>query len=119
MQPKQPRLVGLTGSIGMGKTETARLFARLGIPVHDADTAVHRLYEPGGGAVAAIATALANEKVSIESIVQRAPAQEGSTASFTLITHNTLESSMRAALAHIDKDGHVAAKPRMIRIERL
>jgi len=57
MQPKQPRLVGLTGSIGMGKTETARLFARLGIPVHDADTAVHRLYEPGGGAVAAIAQA--------------------------------------------------------------
>jgi homoserine dehydrogenase len=71
------------------------------------------------GAVAAIATALANEKVSIESIVQRAPAKEGSTAHFILITHNTLESSMRAALAHIEKNGHVAAKPRMIRIERL
>jgi dephospho-CoA kinase len=41
----------------MGKTETARQFARLGIPVHDADAAVHRLYEPGGRAVAAIAQA--------------------------------------------------------------
>jgi homoserine dehydrogenase len=62
---------------------------------------------------------LADQKVSIESIVQRAPAQEASTAPFILITHNTLESSMRAALGHIEEDGHVAAKPRMIRIERL
>jgi hypothetical protein len=36
-----------------------------------------------------------------------------------LITHNTLESSMRAALALIEQDGHVAGKPRMIRIERI
>ena len=50
-------ILGLTGSIGMGKTVAAGHFRRLGVPVHDSDAAVHRLLAPGGAAVDAIAEA--------------------------------------------------------------
>jgi dephospho-CoA kinase len=51
------KVIGLTGSIGMGKTTAAGLLRRMGIPVHEGDAAVHRLLGAGGEAVAEVAAA--------------------------------------------------------------
>ena len=80
------------------------------------------------GAFAAIAGRMAEQGISIESIVQRRRGAElpgfrrrdsGSPAAVVMITHQTTEAAIRTALEAIERDGHVDAKPQMIRIERL
>jgi dephospho-CoA kinase len=61
-------ILGLTGSIGMGKSTTASSFAEAGVPVHDSDAAVHRLYE--GDAVAPVEAAFPG--VAVDGKVDRA-----------------------------------------------
>lgn len=74
-------LIGLTGSIGMGKSATAKLFAAEGCAVWDADAAVHRLYAAGGDAVAPMAEAFpgaivngAVSRAALKEIIGRDPA---------------------------------------------
>jgi dephospho-CoA kinase len=67
-------LVGLTGSIGMGKSTTAEMFARAGAPVYDADAEVRRLYAPGGAAVAPVEAAFPG--VTVAGAIDRADLAE-------------------------------------------
>ena len=62
-------ILGLTGSIGMGKTTAAGMFRTLGVPVYDSDAVVHRLLGPGGDAVAAIGQAF--PRVVVDGAVDR------------------------------------------------
>jgi dephospho-CoA kinase len=63
-------LIGLTGSIGMGKSETTKMFRELGIPTYDSDAAVHALYDFGGAAVAPIESAFPG--VTVDGRIDRA-----------------------------------------------
>ena len=80
------------------------------------------------GAFAAIAHRMADQGISLESIVQRRPRtelagsnrrREGRPTGVVMVTHQTTEAAVRKALAAIERDGHVDAKPQMIRIEKL
>lgn len=63
-------VLGLTGSIGMGKSTTAQMFAAEGVPVYDADAAVHTLYAKGGAAVALVEAAFPG--VLVDGAIDRA-----------------------------------------------
>jgi dephospho-CoA kinase len=94
-------ILGLTGSIGMGKSVTAGVFARCGIAVHDADAAVHRLY--GGEAADAIAAAfpgmVANGVVDRAALGARVLEDPAAMARLELIVHPLVHKSQLAFLA--------------------
>lgn len=95
--------LGLTGSIGMGKSTTARLFAEEGCALWDADAAVHRLYARGGAAVPAMARAFPGAVVAGE--VDRARLKEmiardpGALARIEAIVHPLVARDREAFLA--------------------
>ncbi|MDB5664040.1 dephospho-CoA kinase [Cypionkella sp.] len=100
--------LGLTGSIGMGKSTTAAMFAAAGLPVWDADTAVHGLYRHGGGAVAPI-TAICSEatsggSVSREVLKRRIASDPTLLAKLEAIVHPLVAADRIAFLAHTSAD---------------
>lgn len=105
--------LGLTGSIGMGKSTTARLFAERGAVVWDADAAVHRLYASGGAAVPAIA-ALAPDAV-MGGAVDRERLRKAALADETLLprieaaVHPLVAEDRAAFLADAEAAGRAVA----------
>ena len=100
-------ILGLTGSLGMGKTTTAKMFADERVPVHDADAAVHRLYE--GEAVPLIEAAFpgttAGGKVDRVKLSQRVVGDDAAIKELEAIVHPLVAKSRREFLAAAERDG--------------
>jgi dephospho-CoA kinase len=99
-------VLGLTGSIGMGKTTTAALFREAGVPVYDADAAVHALYARGGAAVAPVEAAFPG--VVVEGAIDRGRLSDRITADpaalprLEAIVHPLLAAERTAFLASVE-----------------
>jgi len=100
-------ILGLTGSVGMGKSVTARFFAEAGVPVHDADAAVHRLYE--GAAAPAIEAAfpgtIADGKVDRTKLSARVLGDDAALKRLEAIVHPLVQESERQLLADAERRG--------------
>ncbi len=106
---RRPLLVGLTGSIGMGKSETARMFGALGIPVYDSDAVVHSLYAPCGAAVETIEKAFpgvvqagAVDRAALMAALQKEP---DGFAKLEAIVHPLVAQQQRAFISDVVASG--------------
>ena len=104
-------ILGLTGSLGMGKSTTARFFVGEGVPVHDADAVVHRLYE--GEAVAAIEAAFpgttAAGKVDRDKLAASVLGDHAALKRLEAIVHPLVQQAERRLLAEAEARGEKVA----------
>ena len=104
-------ILGLTGSLGMGKSTTARFFAEQGVPVHDADAVVHRLYD--GEAAAAIEAAFpdttAGGKVDRDKLAARVLGDSAALKRLEAIVHPLVQEAERRLLAEAESRGEKVA----------
>ena len=101
------RILGLTGSIGMGKSTTAKLFMEAGVPVYDADAAVHKIYE--GEAAPAVEAAFpgttVNGKVDRAKLSAKVVRDPAAIKQLEQIVHPMLGASRQKFLAEAERSG--------------
>jgi dephospho-CoA kinase len=101
------RILGLTGSIGMGKSTTAKLFIEAGVPVYDADAAVHKVYE--GEAAPAIEAAFpgttVDGKVDRARLSARVVHDQAAIKQLEQIVHPMLGASRQKFLEEAERSG--------------
>jgi len=100
-------ILGLTGSLGMGKSTTAGFFAEAGIPVHNADAAVHRLYE--GEAAAAVEAAFPGTatagKIDRAKLAERVLNDPEALRRLEALVHPLVREAERCFLANAEAQG--------------
>jgi dephospho-CoA kinase len=104
-------VLGLTGSLGMGKSATAKMFAEEGVPVHDADAAVHDLYEGAAAPLieAAFPGATAAGKVDRDKLAQRVLGDSAALEKLEAIVHPLVRRAEQAFLDEAARKGARAA----------
>jgi dephospho-CoA kinase len=104
-------ILGLTGSLAMGKSATAKMFVEEGVPVHDADAVVHKLYE--GEATPAIEAAFpgttANGRVDRDKLAQRVLGDAAAIKKLEAIVHPLVHAASAKFLAEAERSGAAVA----------
>jgi dephospho-CoA kinase len=103
-------LIGLTGSIGMGKSTTAAMFREAGVPVYDADAAVRDLYEAGGAAVGPVGEAfpgvVKDGAIDREALRQRVLGDPEALKRLNAIVHPLVGRDRADFFRQVEAEGH-------------
>lgn len=104
-------ILGLTGSLGMGKSATAKMFAEEGVPVHDADAAVHQLYESEATPLieAAFPGTTGGGKVNRDKLAQRVLGDTAAIKKLEAIVHPLVRNAEDRFLTEAERKGATVA----------